>query len=86
METKPQSHPIIELLRQLIEIGKAFWARRAALNELAAYDPSGVARVAQDLGISVADLHVLARQDKTAADLLYRRLDTLRLDPALILR
>jgi hypothetical protein len=65
----------------LTEVGKAFWARRVALNELAAYDPSGVTRIAQDLGISVADLHTLARQDKTAADLLYRRLETLRLDP-----
>ena len=81
METKQRSHLLIVLLRQLTEVGKAFWARRAALNELAAYDPTGVAHVAQDLGISVADLHMLVRQDKTAADLLYRRLETLRLDP-----
>jgi Family of unknown function (DUF6455) len=43
-----------------------------------------VARVAQDLGISAADLRFLASQDKTAADLLNRRLETLRLDPTSI--
>ena len=81
MEAKPRSHPLIELLRQLTEVGKAFWARSAAIHELAAHDPLEVARIAQDLRISVADLHLLARKDKTAADLLYRRLETLRLDP-----
>ena len=81
MENQPRSHPLIELLRQLTEVGKAFWARREAANKLAAYDPLEVARIAQDLRISVADLHMLVRQDKTAADLLYRRLETLRLDP-----
>jgi hypothetical protein len=40
-----------------------------------------VARIAQDLGISAADLCVLASRDQRAADLLYRRLETLRLDP-----
>jgi hypothetical protein len=72
------------LFRELTEVGKAFWARREAANKLAAYDPLEVARIAQDLRISVADLHMLVRQDKTAADLLYRRLETLRLDPASI--
>jgi hypothetical protein len=81
MEAKPRSHPLIELLRQLTEVGKAFWARRAAIHEFATQDPSEVARIAQDLRISVADLHILVGQDKTAADLLYRRLETLRLDP-----
>jgi hypothetical protein len=81
MENQPRSHPLIVLLRQLTEVGKAFWARRAASHELAMHDPSEVARIAQDLRISVADLHILVRQDKTAADLLYRRLETLRLDP-----
>src|SRR5262249_7614935 len=35
-----------------------------------------------DLGISAADLHALATRDKTAADLLYHRLESLRLNPA----
>ena len=40
-----------------------------------------VARVAQDLEISAADLRTLASRDKMTADLLTRRLETLRLDP-----
>jgi hypothetical protein len=41
-----------------------------------------VARIAEDLGISATDLRALASRDKAAADLLYRRLDALRIDPA----
>jgi hypothetical protein len=81
MDTKLRSNSFIELLRLLSEVGKAFWSKRAAVNELAGCDASEVARVAQDLGISAADLCILANRDKTAADLLKRRLETLRLDP-----
>jgi hypothetical protein len=69
------------LVRLFTEFGKAFRAKRAAANELANCGESELARVAQDLGISAADLCILARRDKTAADLLNRRLETLRLDP-----
>ena len=79
MESRP--NPVIKLLHPFIEVAKAVWARRAAVKELANCDASEVARIAQDLGISAADLRVLASRDKTAADLLYRRLETLRLDP-----
>ena len=51
------------------------------MNELAACDALEVARIGQDLGISAADLRLLATRDKTAADLLNRRLEALRLDP-----
>jgi hypothetical protein len=81
MDTKLRSNPAFELLRLFSEIGKAFWRKRAALNELADCGASEMARVAQDLGISVADLRMLASRGKTAADLLNRRLETLRLDP-----
>ena len=81
MQTEPHSNPLIKLLRLFAEAGKAFWTRRAASNELANCDAVELARVAQDLGISAADLRVLASRDKTAADLLNRRLETLRLDP-----
>jgi len=81
MDTKLRSNSFIELLRLLSEVGKAFWSKRAAVNELAGCDASELARVAQDLGISAADLCILANRDKTAADLLKRRLETLRLDP-----
>jgi Family of unknown function (DUF6455) len=81
MQTKQRSNPLVELLTLFTEAGKAFWQKRAAVNELAGCDALEVARVAQDLGISAADLRILANRDKTAADLLSRRLETLRLDP-----
>jgi hypothetical protein len=70
-----------ELLRLFTESSKAFRAKRAAVNELANCGEAELSRVAQDLGISAPDLRVLASRDKTAADLLYRRLESLRLDP-----
>jgi Family of unknown function (DUF6455) len=82
MQTEPRSNPLVQLIGLFTEVGKAFWKRRAAVNELADCDALEVARIAQDLGISAADLRVLASRDKTAADLLNRRLETLRLDPA----
>ena len=81
MQTNPQSNPLVELLRLFTEVGKSFWTKRAAINELAGCDALEVAHIAQDLGISAADLRVLASRDRTAADLLKRRLETLRLDP-----
>jgi hypothetical protein len=81
MQTKQRSNPLVELLSFLTEAGKAFWRKIAAVNELAGCDALEVARVAQDLGISAADLRALASRDKTSADLLTRRLETLRLDP-----
>ena len=81
MQTNPRTKPLVELLGIFAEVCKAFWTKIAAVNELADCDSATIARMAQDLGISAADLRVLASQDKTAADLLNRRLETLRLDP-----
>jgi Family of unknown function (DUF6455) len=60
---------------------KSYWEKRAAINELANCDPSEVARIAEDLGISTTDLRFLAASDKGVADLLKRRLQELRIDP-----
>jgi|SRR6516164_6240883 hypothetical protein len=84
MPGKSQSSPFVELIRLFDDAWKRFRTRRAALNELSCCDPSELARVAQDLGISTADLRILAGRDKTAADLLRRRLESLRIDPAAI--
>jgi hypothetical protein len=81
MQTTPLSNQLVELLRLFTEAWKSFWTKRAAVNELAHCDALEVARIAQDLGISAADLCVLASRDQRAADLLNRRLETLRLDP-----
>ena len=82
METESRSNSLIKLLHRFSEFGKAIWKRRATTNELGACDALELRRIAHELGISVADLRSLARRDKTAADLLYRRLETLRLNPA----
>jgi transposase-like protein len=81
MQISPRPNALFELLGRLVELWKSFGARRAAVNELARADGAEMARIAQELGISPADLYRLAGQDKTAANLLYRRLETLRLDP-----
>ena len=81
MQTEPRSEILVELISPFVAAVKAFWQKRAAVNELAACDALEVARIGQDLGISAADLRLLATRDKTAADLLNRRLEALRLDP-----
>lgn len=60
---------------------KNYWEKRAAINELAYCDPSEVARIAGDLGVSSSELRFLAASDKGTADLLKRRLQELRIDP-----
>jgi len=84
MQIKPLSNPLVEVLHFFADAAKAFWQRTAAVNELTTCDAAELTRVAQDLGISAADLRSLASRDKTAADLLKRRLETLRLDPTSI--
>jgi hypothetical protein len=81
MQTEPRSNVLVELINPFIEAVKAFWQKRAAVNELADCDALELTRIGRDLGISAADLRVLATRDKRAADLLNRRLETLRLDP-----
>jgi len=60
---------------------KNFWENRAAANQLANWDPLEVAHIAEDLGISTRELRLLAISNKTAADLLKRRLQSLHVDP-----
>src|SRR3974377_4666 len=72
MQTKQQSSPLVEIITKLSEGVRAFWRQSEAINALANCDALEVARVAQDLGISAADLRILASKDKTAADLLHR--------------
>jgi hypothetical protein len=81
MRANPRPNPVVELSRLVTEAWRSFWARRAAVNELAHCDPLQVAGIAQDLGIPAADLFLIASRDKRAADLLYRRLEALRVDP-----
>jgi len=82
MQPAPRSNPLFELTRLIAEAVRALWRKRAAVDELLGCDAPELTWVAQDLGISATDLRALATRDKTAADLLYRRLESLRLDPA----
>jgi len=84
MQIKPRPNPLVEVLNFFADAAKAFWQRTTAVNELTTCDAVELGRVAQDLGISPADLRSLTSRDKTAADLLKRRLVTLRLDPTSI--
>jgi hypothetical protein len=81
MQSKPQSNPFFQSIQFITALAKTFWKKRTAINELAECDALDLARIAQDLGVSAADLRVLATRDKRAADLLYRRLESIRLDP-----
>jgi len=81
MQIGPRPNPLFELLGRVMEFWKSLGARRAAVNELARADGAEMARIAQELGVSPDELYRLAGRDKTAADLLYRRLQSLRLDP-----
>ena len=81
MEPHPRHNPLVEFLWPFAEQWKSFWARRAAVNELANCDRMQVAGIAQDLGISAADLFLIANRDRSTADLLNCRLNALRVDP-----
>jgi hypothetical protein len=81
MSTTARVSPLTELVCQIIDASKAFWQRRAAIDELASLNPSEVACIGRDLGISAAELRVLASRNKEAADLLIRRMEALRLEP-----
>ena len=79
MQTRA-SNLFVELTQRLIEASKNWLRRRASVNEVAALDSEELSRIAHELGISAAELRVLANHDKNAADLLYRRMEQLRLD------
>ena len=69
---------------QLTAAAKAFWRRRASVSEIDRLGTLEAICLARDLGISADELRLLAAQDKDAADLLVRRMETLGLDPARI--
>ena len=78
---KQTANQLVELLRGLVEAVRRLSRRHTSVNEIARLEPRELAGIARDLGISPDELHVLAAQDKSAADLLLRRMATLRFDP-----
>jgi len=79
---KQPANPIVGLLRRLVQAARRLSQKRTSVNEIACLEPRELACIARDLGVSPCELRVLAAQDKSAADLLLRRMETLRLDPA----
>ncbi|MBX9776111.1 MAG: hypothetical protein K2Y71_17155 [Xanthobacteraceae bacterium] len=74
----------VAAMRQLTVAADAFWRRKASVNEIDRLGTQEMTCLARDLGISGEELRVMAAQDKDAANLLVRRMETLRLDPARI--
>ena len=74
------SNSFVELTQRLIEASKNWVRRRASVNEVTALDSEELSCIAHELGISAAELRNLANHDRNAADLLYRRMEQLRLD------
>ena len=74
------SNSFVELTQRLIEASKNWLRKRTSVNEVAALDSEEISCIAHELGISASELRVLANHDKNAADLLYRRMEQLRLD------
>lgn len=78
---KQPANQLVELLRELVEAARRLSRRCTSANEIARLEPRELACIARDLGISPGELRALAAQDKSAADLLLRRMETIRLDP-----
>ena len=70
-----------DLFHYLNATGKRFWQRLCSAAEVDRLDSQEKARIANELGISADELHVLASKDKTSADLLVRRMESIGLDP-----
>ena len=51
----------VELTQRLIEASKNWFRRRAAVNEIATLDSEELSCIAHELGISAAELRVLAK-------------------------
>jgi hypothetical protein len=73
-------------LTALIERWRSWRERNKTLADLSACGDAEVARMAADIGISVAELRELAAHDRHDADLLRDRLAALHLDPERIAR
>ena len=73
---------LIGALRLPLDAIKAFWQRRQSVNEIDRLEEQEKTCLARDLGISPDEIRLLAGEDKDAAGLLVRRMETLGLDPA----
>jgi len=68
--------------RQLAIVADSLRRRRASVDEIDRLDAQVKTCLARDLGIPADDIRAMATKDRSAADLLLRRMATLGLDPA----
>jgi hypothetical protein len=81
--------PMIKLsgyaaLVSLLEKWRRMLRKRRSLVELAACPPSELQRIAQDVGVSVSDLRIIAAAHPGPSELLPLRLELLGLDPGYV--
>ena len=67
-------------MQTLAEGWSKYRQRRARINELRDLDCGDMRRLIQDTGLSFAELVALAKTEGDAAELLYRRMNTMGLD------
>ena len=67
-------------VRRLAHWWRSWNGSRRAMVELDRCGPSGMERIASDVGVSGADLSILAGKWPDAADLLYWRMNEIKLD------
>ena len=60
------SNSFVELTQRLIEASKNWARRRASANEVTSFNSEELSCIAHELGISAAELRVLANHDKNA--------------------
>ena len=68
----------------ILDLWRKWRRHRAQVMELDCCGAVELDRIALDLGLSSSELHKIAAGDEEAASLLYRRLQSLRLDPKVI--
>jgi hypothetical protein len=67
-------------VRRLAHWWRSWSGRRRAMADLNSCGPAEVERIARDVGVSGADLSILAGKWPDAADLLYWRMNEIKLD------
>jgi uncharacterized protein DUF6455 len=73
---------LVTVRGRLTAAARAFWQRRTSVDEIDRLGPQEMGCLARDLGVSPGEIRLLAAKDSHAADLLYRRMKTIGLDPA----
>jgi hypothetical protein len=74
----------MNIMQTIADRWSKYWQRRARINELQALDCADMRRLAQDSGLTFAELVDLAKMEGNAAELLYHRMKEMGLYPTTI--